>query len=351
MKKIDWPGCRVIRYGENYKDNEEEFKKWLEIRRGFIGGSDAGSFNPESRYHSLFSLYMNKVEGVSGFSGNGATERGSLIEEFIRKYTERALGVKIHTCPYALVSERFPFMGANLDGVITDEFKYKGHGFIGKTGVEIKSSRDGFGFSDSPEREEIPDDYYYQIQHQMAVSGIDRFLLPVYVMSSDKLMIFIVERNPEFIEQLIAEESRFWNEHVLAKVPPAPKLIDAEKSIINAAMPGGEYEIELDEDLYDLIRSYTASQKAEKEASEKKEKIGLMIRDYIYRNVDSSGSESESTKVTLAKNDKGVSLSFSAGESSRVDTGKLKGKYPDVYSECLSTNKTSRLTVGIKEVF
>ena len=268
MKKIDWPGCSVIRYGENYKDNEEEFKKWLEIRRGFVGGSDAGSFNPESRYHSLFALYMNKVEGVSGFSGNGATERGSLIEEFIRKYTERTLGVKIHTC----------------------------------------------------------------------------------VMSSDKLMIFIVERKPEFIEQLSAEESRFWNEHVLAKVPP-PKLIDAEKSIINAAMPGGEYEIELDEDLYELIQSYTASQKAEKEASEKKEKIGLMIRDYIYRNVDASGSESKLTKVTLAKNDKGVSLSFSTGESSRVDTGKLKGKYPDVYSECLSTNKTSRLTVGIKEVF
>ena len=41
MKKIDWPGCRVIRYGENYKDNEDEYKKWLEIRRGFVGGSDA----------------------------------------------------------------------------------------------------------------------------------------------------------------------------------------------------------------------------------------------------------------------------------------------------------------------
>ena len=77
MKKIDWPGCRVIRYGENYKDNEEEFKEWLDIRRGFIGGSDAGSFNPESRYHSLFSLYMNKVEGVSGFSGTAAAESGN----------------------------------------------------------------------------------------------------------------------------------------------------------------------------------------------------------------------------------------------------------------------------------
>ena len=81
---MKWKNCRVIEYGD-YRGDEQERRKWIEMRRGFIGGSDAGAFNPGSRYHSLFALYMDKVEGVSGFSGNASTERGSLIEEFIRK--------------------------------------------------------------------------------------------------------------------------------------------------------------------------------------------------------------------------------------------------------------------------
>ena len=77
--KNKWTNCDFIDYGD-YRNDEAEREKWLEIRRGFIGGSDAGAFNPESKYKSPYLLYADKKGNAKPFTGNEATRRGNLLE-------------------------------------------------------------------------------------------------------------------------------------------------------------------------------------------------------------------------------------------------------------------------------
>lgn len=339
MKKIDWPGCRVIRYGENYKDNEEEYKKWLEIRRGFIGGSDAGSFSPTSKYKSPFLLYAAKKGKGKPFEGNAATKRGNLLEPVIRSETAKEIGAEIKLCPYALINNERPFMGCNLDGFINHPFDYDGKRFDAPTGFEAKTSRDGSGFDKASG--EIPDDYYYQVQHCMAVTGIQNFIVSVYVVSRDELQIYVVPRNEEFINALVEAEAAFWHNNIEKDVTPAPRGLDGENDLLDEQITGGE--VELTEELEELCRNYDKAKKLADEAAAMKNEAAAKIKAAMI-----AAQTGEGGKLT-AKNER-ISLSYSVVKSTRIDSEQLKKNFPPIWEAVSKTTESGRLTVRIKEV-
>ena len=143
--KNKWTNCDFIDYGD-YRNNEAEREKWLEMRRRFIGGSDAGAFNPDSKYKSPYLLYADKKGNAKPFTGNEATRRGNLLEPVIRAETGRIIGAEIVECNYALINKDHPYMGCNLDGVIINDFEFEGKTFTAPVGFEAKTSMRGDGF-------------------------------------------------------------------------------------------------------------------------------------------------------------------------------------------------------------
>lgn len=336
--KNKWTNCDFIDYGD-YRNDEAEREKWLEIRRGFIGGSDAGAFNPDSKYKSPYLLYADKKGKAKPFTGNEATRRGNLLEPVIRTETGRIIGAEIVECNYALINKDQPYMGCNLDGVIIGDFEFEGRDFSAPVGFEAKTSMRGDGFDKV--KGEIPGDYYYQVQHCMAVTGIEAFILAVYITSRDELQVYSIPRNEDFIKSLVEVEGDFWTNNIEAGVSPAPRGLAEENEILDGLVSGGEVEVTAE--LEALSAEYEEARKAESAAKAKKDEAAAKIKAALIASQTGEGG-----KIT-AKNER-TSLSYSIVKSTRVDTDKLKNNFPPVYEAVLKESESGRLSVRVKEV-
>lgn len=173
--------------------NLDHDKAWHEERRKGIGGSDAGRImNGEWR-----DLWLEKTgrKEPDDLSNVLQVQLGSFTEPFNLAWAERQAGYTITTEGCAgLVSAKYPFMRANLDGIIAQP-----HSAI----FEAKHVN---AFS---KPEDIISRYYWQLLHCMAVAEIDTAVLSI-IFGNHKWEAYDVEADDESTELLIAREREFW---------------------------------------------------------------------------------------------------------------------------------------------
>lgn len=254
-------------------DQATEPEKWMQLRTTGIGGSDVGAIMGLNKYASPLTVYLSKKD-IEGFKGNAATEWGHILEDPIRKKASEELGISICTVPGMYTSNEYPFMNANLDGVCHADHQVTigGETVEGIGGHEIKTSNSGDGFTS----DEIPDSYYCQVQHYMAVTGLDWFILTVFFMNTKAGKHYVIRRNDDFIyTKMIPAEKDFWENYVLANVTPEPSGVDSESEYIqNLSI---DSVIELDEATENLITEEKAIESQIKELNEKQSQLKNQI--------------------------------------------------------------------------
>jgi predicted phage-related endonuclease len=119
------------------------------------------------------------------------------------------------------------FMRTNLDGIVYDPE-------LGQGVFEAKTSH--YMLREEWAGEDVPNAYYIQCQHNMAVMNMDYAWLAVLIGGNDYRHYFI-KRDQEFIDYLIMIEKAFWENHILQRVPPAMSGHDAEKEMLAAQYP------------------------------------------------------------------------------------------------------------------
>ena len=149
---------------------------WLTLRRGGIGGSDAGTVLGLNKYKTNLELWEEKTgRAESEFTGNEATRYGQKAEEHIRAlfhldhpdYNLDYHEFRMHG------NEKYPFMYATLDGELTGN---------GKKGVlEIKTATIQNNGQWSEWENRIPDTYYAQVVHQLTVTEWDFAYVRAYL--------------------------------------------------------------------------------------------------------------------------------------------------------------------------
>lgn len=312
-------------------NQETEAEKWAELRTTGIGGSDAGAIMGLNKYASPLTVYFSKKGIERDFSGNNATKWGHLLEDPIRQETANELEVVIDTVGGMYTSNEHPFMNANLDGIMTiPEGKIVilgGAEFSGVGGHEIKTSSNGDGFSE----DEIPDSYYAQCQHYMAVTGFDWFVLTVFILSTRTLKHYPIRRNEEFIEELIKAEENFWNNNVLADVPPAPIGLDSEDEYIKN-LPMSEV-IELDESTIEIIDEERKLDEQIKELTKRQK----ALKDEILMSLSRLSTGSVNAEKVLATGGN-WKISYNTQTRKTVDSDSLKkaGLYEQYSKESVS---------------
>lgn len=205
-------------------------EEWLERRRDGIGGSDAGAIMGENPWASPLSVYADKRGLVPDKALTEAMRQGIELESVVARRFSQATGQKVRRCPRMYFHAEWPFMLANIDRQVL------GNG--GFEGLECKTTSP-FNASDF-DGGEIPRSYYWQCQHYMAVTGAKRWHLAVMVLSQG-FYIFEIPRNCADIQRLIDAERDFWENHLLAGVPPQPSGLDGDDAII-ARMAAPEAE-------------------------------------------------------------------------------------------------------------
>lgn len=196
----------------NLEQNTPEWQQW---RMSGIGGSDAAILKLGNLYGKTpHTLWLDKRGQIGEYNRTEAAEenleRGKELEPKAREYFIKHTGIYVE--PVLMQSTKYPFMLASLDGITPDL----------SVGVEIKAP--GEKVFKELFLKGVPDYYYAQIQHQIAVTGARRFYFFAY--NEDIAPhVYLQEVMPDYsyIEELIRLEQEFWR-HVEFNIPPTGEL-------------------------------------------------------------------------------------------------------------------------------
>lgn len=201
-----------------YTGSKEE---WLELRKGYIGGSEAAAVVGLSPFSTPYQVWAEKTGKVPPFAGNLATEVGTYLEDFVAVLWSRETGRKVQRDNASMVNDLYPWAIADIDRRIVGE----------NEGLEIKttSSLSLRHFAGG----EYPATYYCQCMHYLAVTGWQRWHLAVLIGNSD-FRTFVIERNEDEIAALMEAERKLM-EKIERDEPPEAQ--DGDGATLEAVFP------------------------------------------------------------------------------------------------------------------
>ena len=256
-------------------------EEWHELRRGYIGGSDAAAVIGLNAYVSPYSLWAEKTGRIPGFAGNLATEVGTYLEDFVAKKFEAETGKKVRKCNLSILNSKYPFAIANIDREVVGE----------DAGLEIKTT-DSLNLKKF-KNGEYPVNYYCQCMHYMAVTGKKRWYLAVLIGNKD-FKVFVIERDEAEIVALMAAEEAFW-QLVKSDTPPGIDGSQATTEMIKTIYSEDNNDVV---DLYGYaadLEQYVSLGKQIEDLKRIREESGNRIKEYMG---EAGGGECDRFKVT-----------------------------------------------------
>ena len=191
-------------------------EEWLQARRNHIGGSDASAcvgMNPYKTNEELWKEKTGQVQPVD-ISGKDYVIYGTRAEEYLRELF--ILDFPQYRVIYdennMFLNSAYPWMHASLDGELADE--------DGRRGIlEIKTTNLLQSMQKEKWRDRIPDNYFCQVLHYLAVTDYEFAVLKAQLKSEwgGELRIttkhYFIERKDveEDIKYLVEAERRFWD--------------------------------------------------------------------------------------------------------------------------------------------
>lgn len=232
-------GCDLIL---SCHEAEKDHAKWLETRNAGIGGSDASVIMGLNPYKSPYQLWLEKTGQAEApdLSHVQAVYWGSKNEANVADWFQETTGKKARKLG-TLRSRAYPFMLANVDRAVMGE----------EAGLEIKTA--GVSQAKKWKGDEIPDAYYCQCLHYLAVTGADRWYIAVLI-GGNEALYKTVERNEYDILSLIRAEEDFWH-LVKTKTPPPVDGSPSCAAALSERYNGGAPSILLPSDSDEIIES------------------------------------------------------------------------------------------------
>jgi len=298
-------------------------ESWLNYRRSGIGGSDAGAVAGLNPYTSRLCVYFDKVGEATvsaDIEGSEAMYWGNRLENIIADEFCKRTWFEVEPCNYLLRSSEYPFMIANIDRLIVDN----------EEGLEIKTSN-GFA-KDQWEDDNIPEMYMAQIQHYMAVTGYNGWYIAVLI-GGNHFKYQYIERDDEYIDNLIKIESDFWFNHVQKKIMPdvdgSYSTSNLIKRMFSKAIP--KTSIPLNGETNTIINNYLDYSELESKYSELKEESVNKI------------------KMMLGENEKGATdnyiINWKNINSNRFDSQALKKENPELFKQYSKDSSYRRFSI------
>jgi putative phage-type endonuclease len=306
---------------------------WLRERRKGIGASDAAAIIGLSPYSNPFITWLDKTGQLP--LDHGAEEPGErwgrFLEGAIADAFEAETGLHVVNRGLVVVHPEHEWMRATLDGHVAEgPTRTEPAGIVlGVYEAKTTNGRDGT-WKDGP-----PEWYHLQVQHQLAVTGLDRAWVPVLIGGSD-FEVHEIQRDEKVVRLLLKYESEFWFDNVLAGVPPA---VDGSERTGDAlrrlyARPQRS-ECELPDHAAGLVRQYlraTAVEKASKQQAEKaKNELMALLGDAEVGLVDGRPL-----------------VQWPLVTSRRLDVEALRAAHPDIAEQFTRPSECRRFT-AVKE--
>ena len=306
-----------------------EDEQWHFRRSLGIGGSEAGTILGLNKYQSAWDLWSIKTGRATApdLSGNMAVKMGHKLEQTVAELYAETTGKQVRRSNIHHTHKDKPWLVGNLDRVVVGE----------KRGLECKTASSfaakgkfGKGNQYGPDGElailcdEVPDTYLIQVQHYMAVTGLEVFDLAVLIDGRD-FRVYTIARNDELIAEIENQLTEFWFNNVIADIAPAGEPIPEPEVIKGAA-------IEADISILNLLEERRELVEAIAELDTAKSELDSQIKAFIGEN------------EVLTRCGRSIAT-YKGVTTNRFDSTAFKKAEPALYAQYVkpSTSRTFRV--------
>ena len=249
-------------------------EEWLKWRTFGIGGSDASVIVGLNKFRSIYQLWLEKTgQVVPEEEENDYTHFGTLLEPIVRAEFTRRTRIKVRAKKALLQSEEFPYMIADLDGVIYENGE-----------MCIFEAKTASAYKKETWEDGVPVEYKLQVQHYMAVTGARKTYIAALV-GGNQFFYYEVYRDEELINIITRAEKKFWEENVLQGKEPAPDGSNATTDYLKQKynISNGE-TITLPADALALCTSYDNLSEQIKAVTERRDAVANQLKAYLKEN-------------------------------------------------------------------
>lgn len=299
--------------------------EWLKLRRKGIGGSDASAVAGLNRYKSPVGVFLDKTGQIEPDEVGEAAYWGNVLEDVVAREFTIQTGLRVQRSNKLYQHPEHKFMLGNVDRLILDK---------GGRGLGILECKTANAFKVGEwEDDRVPDEYSIQLQHYMAVLGVNYGYFAVLI-GGQKFQYKLVERNERIIDSLIQIEDEFWNKHVVPGVPPLIDGSQASTDLLSQLYPvsAPSSEIILDDKQAKLITQLVAAKEEADTALEQVKRYENELKTIMGEN-------------ELAIHNGETVLSWKSNDTSRIDSKRLKKEKPELYQKYLNTTSSRRFLV------
>lgn len=296
--------------------NREE---WLRGRKRYLGGSDIAAILGLNQYHSALDVFLEKTSTSIKDEASNFTKWGTILEDVIANEYAATLAVEVEPEESPIFHSEHSFLAANIDRWV-DNRKYI---LECKTTSAFKTNEWGEEGTD-----QIPESYLCQVAWYSAICNVPKVDVAVLIGGND-FRIYTYKKNEEFEAKLIKIAYSFWNNHILAKVPPTAKSLH-DISLLYPRSNGGSKKANIE--IESKLQQLKLVREESKMLEDKVNKLKLEIQEYM-------------GDYDVLVNDSGEIVASWKNTSPRafLDLRRLKQECQDIYMKYVNYAKQSRI--------
>ena len=207
-------------------------------RTKYLGGSDIGALLGLSTYRTPLELWLEKTGQEVPQADSLPLRFGSFAEAFVAAEYTRSTGFSLVHDESIYIHPKHAFMSAHIDRFVLGDGPNRPatHLLECKTANPFTKGQWGDVGSD-----QVPMSYLCQCIWYMAITQLERVDLAV-LFGNSELRIYVIERDLALEELVIGKALQFWQDHVLAKVPPPAHTEDDYQILFKQGDPSQTVE-------------------------------------------------------------------------------------------------------------
>lgn len=249
-------------------------QEWLKYRTLGIGGSDVSVIAGVNKFRSIFQLWLEKTGQIEVMeTDNEYTHFGTILEPIVKNEFSRRTGLNVRAKRAILQSEEYPFMLADLDGVIYENGE-----------MVIFEAKTASAYKQDVWERGVPIEYILQVQHYMAVTGAKKAYVAALV-GGNHFYYHTLYRDDDLISWIINIEKEFWENCVEGMQEPVADGSEATSAFLDERYNSSNGQvIELPQNALELCNSYDELTAQMKRLKEQKDKVTNQLKVYMKDN-------------------------------------------------------------------
>lgn len=252
------------------KKTETEKDAWLEKRKHYVTGTDAGKLIGVSPWGGKFAVWLDKTGRAAPVVETPAMKAGKKFESAILQTYAEEMNCKLeHVDGYNLITcDKYPRLGASLDG-----WNHDLQIPVDAKNIKWKNEKWGDAWTD-----QFPEYYKAQLQVQMMVTGATFAHLAV-MFSGQDFFIYSMEYDEDMAQKILDASDEFWPFVERDKMPEADGSDEATEYIKSEFARGDAAAVkEPTEEILEALKGLQKAKLDEKDAQTRKTEFENRIK-------------------------------------------------------------------------